>query len=263
MAAPHVAWKRRVGRLFRIFSARRPRSVVLIYHAVASGPASLPLERFREQVAWLARNVEVVSIDGILAPARAAGLRVALSFDDGYACLARTVAPILRQAGMSATVFLNTACISDSGPIASDASKGHTAGEEFLLWNEVDALYRMGWTIGSHGADHVDLTQLPDPEIRRQLQQSKAEIERRLGTECRHFAYTWGNHDRHVRAAVAQCGYESAFAGVHGAVQPSRDRYAISRIDVRADYELEDFIAVVRGDWDYLGLIQQARRLLQ
>ena len=263
MPSRHIAFKRLVGRFVRVIGATRPRSVVLIYHAVGSGPTSLPLDRFQEQVEWLRRNARVVSIDTLLAGDGTSGLQVALTFDDGYACIAKGVAPVLREAAMPGTVFVNTSCVGDAQSIRSDDSKGHVAGEDFLVWDDICAMRDMGWIIGSHGADHVDLTRLPDPEIRVQLRQSKAAIEERLGTECRHFAYTWGNHDARVRAAVKECGYDSAVAGVHGPVLPSSDRYAIPRIDIRSDYELEDFIAAVRGDWDYLGLVQRARRLLQ
>ena len=262
MAPRHVAWKRRIGRIFSGPAVRRARSVILTHHAVGSGRASLPLDRFKEQTDWLARNARVVPVDALLESTEEHGLRVALTFDDGYACVATAVAPVLQQAALAATVFLNTACVGDTQAISSDERLGHAFGEKFLVWSEVRALHELGWSIGSHGADHVDLTRLQNAEVHAQLRESKAAIEGRLGAKCRQFAYTWGNHDARVRAAVAQCGYDLALAGVHGAVLPSSDHFAIPRIDIRSDYELEDFIAVVRGDWDYLGLVQKVRRLL-
>jgi len=54
----------------------------------------------------------------------------------------------------------------------------------------------------------------------------------------------------------------SAVSGLHGPVLPASDRYALPRIDIRAEYELRDFADVVSGRWDYLGLKQRlARRL--
>jgi len=224
---------------------------------------SLSTNRFHEQVSWLAQNARVVSIDKLLECNDPAGLQVALTFDDGYACVSKAVASILQKEGMVATVYLNTACVGDLQPIASDESKGHYPGVDFLVWDEVRALYDVGWIIGSHGADHVDLTLLPDTEVLMQLTRSKAAIEERLDTSCRHFAYTWGHHNRRVRAAVAECGYSWAVAAVHGVVSPTVDRYAIPRIDIRRDYELDDFIAVVTGKWDYLRLLQRAKSLLR
>lgn len=263
MPSRHVIWKRRFGRFFRRPGEPRLRRVVLIYHAVDSGPSSLSRDRFAEQVDWLARNARVLGTHDLLECNDRNGLFVGLTFDDGYACVARSVAPVLRKSGMTATVFLNTACIGASTSQVSDVKKGHLPGEEFLVWSEVDALRDAGWTIGSHGVDHFDLTKLPDVEIARQLRESKADIEKRLKSACDQFAFTWGNHDRRVRDAVARSGYALAFAGVHGAIRSAGDRYAIPRIDIRSDYELDDFMAAVRGDWDYLGRIQQIRRILR
>lgn len=259
----HTSWKRWAGHLLRVFSTYGDRRVILIYHAVGSGPLSLPEQSFREHMNWLAENARVISIDNLLEGEGSTGLQVALTFDDGYESLYRTAAPILERAGLVAAAYLNTTCIGDCQRVASDPSKGHYPGEQFLLWEEVVALRGLGWIIGSHGADHVDLTRLPDAEAHVQLKQSKAAVEERLGTGCNHFAYPWGHHNSRVRGAVAQCGYRWAAAGVHGAVFAGCDRYAIPRIDIRKDYELEDFIAVVRGDWDYLRFVQSARQFLR
>lgn len=258
-----VTCKRWLGRLCRLVPRSRNRRLVLIYHAVGSGALALPTHRFREQVSWLAQNARVIAIDELLKCGDAVGLQVALTFDDGYASLFRNVAPILQTEGMVATVYPNTSCLGDIQRVASDESKGHYPSEEFLVWNEVKALRDVGWTIGSHGVDHVDLTSLPVREIHRQVTDSKQAIAKRLGVDCEHFAYTWGRHNEQVRAVVVDAGYRSAVAGTHGAVRCESDRYALPRIDIRRDYTLNDFIAVVRGEWDYLGWVQKARALLR
>ena len=40
------------------------------------------------------------------------------------------------------------------------------------------------------------------------------------------------------------------------------DRFALPRVDIRTDYELRDFIDVMAGRWDYLGLKQRLARML-
>lgn len=247
----------------RAFGTPRDRRVILTYHSVGSGPWSVPESRFREQLAWLVENARVTGIDRLLEPDQPCGLEVALTFDDGYECLHGIVAPILQSNGLAATVYLNTACIGDNRRIASDQSKGHYPDEEFLLWNEVLHLRELGWTIGSHGADHVDLTSLQETEVHSQLALSKAAIEGRTDSDCIHFSYTWGKNNRRVRKAVANCSYRWAVTCIHGAVVHPCAPLALRRVDVRQDYELSDFIAAVRGEWDYLGAIQSGRRLLR
>ena len=41
------------------------------------------------------------------------------------------------------------------------------------------------------------------------------------------------------------------------------DPTALPRIDVRAEYELADFVQVVKGAWDYLGAKQRLARAIR
>lgn len=189
-------------------------------------------------------------------------LQVTITFDDGYASLHDQVAPILAEYGATAMVYLNTGWIGDTTRKASDAALGHYPNEHFLTWREVEALAKAGWTFGSHGVEHLDLTRQDAAVVAQQLCDSKREIESRLGQPCQHFAYTWGRFTPSLQHAVKDAGYMSAVSGLHGPVLTASDQYALPRIDVRAEYELRDFVDVVTGHWDYLGLKQRlARRL--
>lgn len=250
-----------MGRLFGGRPAAR-RDVILIYHSVAGGPLSAPEARFRAQMAWLKDNARVVTLDELLDAPNPGGLRVVLSFDDGYRALHDTVHPILATQGFPAIAYLNSGLLGEYQHLPSRPELGHYPDEHFLTWSEAAHLAGHGWTVGGHGVDHVDLTQTPAEETHRQLVDCKAQIEAKLDVSCTHFAYTWGYSTPQVRAAVAAAGFRSAVAGLHGPVTSSSDRYALPRVDIRADYELRDFIDVVTGRWDYLGLKQRlARRL--
>lgn len=86
-------------------------AVVLMYHRITDvgrdtyGLAVSP-ERFAQQVEHLSSTGSVVPLSEVTAPARA--LRIAITFDDGYADNAHTAAPLLEQAGLSATYFITT-----------------------------------------------------------------------------------------------------------------------------------------------------------
>jgi peptidoglycan/xylan/chitin deacetylase (PgdA/CDA1 family) len=87
-----------------------------MYHRIGEEPAdpwalSVTPRRFNEQLAWLKRHREVLTLsdfgrrqrDGAL-PARA----IAITFDDGYACNASTAAPLLSAHDLPATIFVTT-----------------------------------------------------------------------------------------------------------------------------------------------------------
>jgi peptidoglycan/xylan/chitin deacetylase (PgdA/CDA1 family) len=257
-----LRWKRRLGVLWPAASGSREQ--ILIYHSVAGGPLSTLRERFESQMGWLAEHTEVVPLDALLTPAgRQHGKpRVALTFDDGYRTLHDTAMPILQRYGFTATVYLNSGHIGEFAHEPSDAAAGHYPEEQFMTWSEVAALRDAGWTIGSHGVEHLDLTLQTPAVIEAELTASKQAIAERTGKPCEHFSYTWGHWNAGVCEAVEQAGYRTAVAGVHAPVTTHADPLALPRLDIRREYELADFTAVVRGKWDCLGLYQRMRRLL-
>lgn len=239
-----------------------PRSVILLYHSLGTNPPVVAEADFRRQVAWLSENATLLPLEELLGKPAGGGLRVAITFDDGYASLHDSVATILAEHGATATVFLNTGWIGETARKVSDAAQGHYPHECFLTWREVETLAEAGWTVGSHGVEHLDLTRQDAIAVARELANSKREIESRLGRPCRHFAYPWGRFTPALKRAVEEAGYVSALSGLHGSVSSAFDRYALPRIDIRAEYELRDFVDVVTGRWDYLGFKQRlARRL--
>ncbi|MBI3675203.1 MAG: polysaccharide deacetylase family protein [Proteobacteria bacterium] len=248
MAAASSVWPKPVSR-----------NVILLYHAVGDGPWAITNREFRAQMAWLRDEARIVTLEQALQGNEQPGLQVAVTFDDGYRCIYENAFPIQEELGIPGAVFLNSGLVGDQTRTPSDVSKGHYPGESFLLWHEVMALREAGWTLGSHGSEHLDLTVEPDAIVRSQLLGSKREIESRLSVPCDLFAYTWGRSTSHLRALVAEAGYRYAMAGYHAPVRANADPMGIPRINIAREYSLSDFKAIVRGDWDYLGWSQRAK----
>lgn len=255
--------KRALGAIY----ARRPHSaarrIVLLYHSLGSSPFALSVDMFRRQMIWLAVAADIVPLNELLAGSRRAPLQVAVTFDDGYASLHASASPILKEAGATATVFLTTGSIGTDDRRTSDPARGHYPSETFLLWNEVEQLVAAGWSVGPHGVEHFDLTAQADDSVRTELGESRIRIQERLGHCLPVFAYPWGRNSGRVRTLAAESGYTHAVAGIHGPVLDSSDPFAIPRIDIARDYTLDDFKAIVRGDWDYLGWLQRVRAALR
>jgi len=251
----HLYWKRLLGTWLG-GTAVLPRKVILLYHALGEQPPAVARQDFRRQLQWLAEHARVLSLPQLLeAPAH--GLQVALTFDDGYASLYQEVAPLLLEYGMVATVYLNTAHVQEARREASDPASGHYPAQEFLMWPEVELLAAAGWDIGSHGVHHADLVQATPDLAAIELRDSRLQIEQRLQRPCEHFAYTWGRFNTRLQQQVREAGYLSAASALHGPLLDRSDRFALPRIDVRSDYTVEDFAAVVTGQWDWLRLKQR------
>lgn len=155
--------------------------------------------------------------------------RVRVTFDDAYASAA-TVFADLRLMGAPVTVFVCTAFARAGSPIQIAELAGDDPEELSTMdWDELRGHCENGIEVGSHGVSHAHLTELADDELRRELVDSKAEIEAELGRPCTELAYPYGEHDRRVRAAVEAAGYERGFAlwdCVRG------DPYAERRLDL-------------------------------
>ena len=261
----NLRWKRLLGEVYpRLSFTKKHRCIILIYHSVDGGPMSTKIEHFKRQMAWIAENAEVVSLESLLDRQceKNDKPQVVLTFDDGYRTVHDVVAPILKRYGLPATVYLNSGHIGDSGHELSDAGQGHYPDEEFMTWTEVAHLHDQGWLIGSHGVKHIDLTSQDEQMIEKQLTESKKEVSRMTGENCIHFSYTWGRHTPLVRELVAKAGYQSAVAGDHRVVSKESDLLSLPRLDVRREYTLGDFKSVVKGEWDYLGYYQRLREMM-
>jgi peptidoglycan/xylan/chitin deacetylase (PgdA/CDA1 family) len=245
--------------VYRLRPVSHPRRIVLLYHAVGDSPLAVREAAFSEQITWLAAAAEILPLQELLKGASKASLQAAITFDDGYQSLYNTAYPILKDAGATATLFLNTGWIGQHTPVAADAALGHYPDEFFLTWPEVEHLAQEGWEIGSHGVDHLDLTVQADGIVRGQLTESRHHIEERIARCSPVFAYVSGRHTKHLHALVAGAGYSEAVAGIHGTLTAHTDPFAIPRINITRSYGLNDFKAIVHGDWDYLRWIQKIR----
>ena len=263
-----LQWKRRLGKCYprALLHRNSSRKIILLYHAVGNGPQALAASLFAEQIQWLQNHCEIVSLSELLTSSvKENVIQVAISFDDGYACLYDVVAPILSATKTPATVYINTGwmgCSTEARRL-SDPNLGHYQGEAFLTWEEVMRLSQSNWEIGSHGVNHLDFTQVPLDIAITELKTSKQAIEARLNKGCKHFAYTWGKHTKQLRKqVVAKVGYQYAAAAHHAALTQKEDPLAFPRLNIDKDYSMDDFKAIVLGKWDYLNVIQRVKRLL-
>jgi peptidoglycan/xylan/chitin deacetylase (PgdA/CDA1 family) len=193
-------------------SVRRP--LVLCYHAVSPTWE----HRLCIQPDLLLRQV------GVLARFR----RVRATFDDAFRSAAR-VFPALEQMGVPLQLFVCTGYARDGAPLTIPELEGDDPEElATMSWDELRAHAERGVEVGSHGVSHPRLTQLSDDEVRRELRDSKEQIEGELGRPCVDFAYPYGEHDGRVRGLVRAAGYERAY----GLTDGDGDPFALHRLDL-------------------------------
>lgn len=251
----------RLWRAVRGLGRETGRCLILMYHDVGDGIAP---ELFKAQMEYLRGHAVVMPLEGLLRSARSGswrGTACAITFDDGYQGVYRHALPCLLDHAFPAMIYLSTGFIRNlDGKGRCAGQSGLIDGRPLLSWREVCEMDRKGMSFGSHLSEHGDLSVLGRCEALAQLRRSRDEIEQRLGKSCEHFAYPFGRLSMHSVNWVREAGYRTAVTTVHRPVALDDDVLRLPRAGVDDRYTLRDFVSVVRGDWDFIGLLQKLRR---
>jgi peptidoglycan/xylan/chitin deacetylase (PgdA/CDA1 family) len=202
---------------------------VLVYHSIAQQhPGQTGEQReldvdpatFRAEMDYLAREHHpVVSfadlIDALVGRATLPPSAVVITFDDGWKNQFTAAFPVLRHYGFTATFFVYTDAISN--------------GSAFMTWDDLRTLEQAGMTIGSHSRSHPMLTVRGVP-LNEEIEGSREDIMRHLGTAPEFFAYPYGDVDHHVVDLVRTAGYLGARGMGEGPGNAPSDRYAVKSV---------------------------------
>lgn len=145
---------------------------------------------------------------------------VSITFDDGWRDQHEYAFPLLRKYGFTATFFVPVGWI------------GHP---KVMPWSELREMAAEGMTIGTHGAKHLHFDQIGEPLLKKEIVDSKAEMESSLNRPVRYIAYPGGHWTTQAVAVVKSAGYASAFGVDHDIIQSQEHRYDIRRFHVGND----------------------------
>ncbi len=246
----------------------RPSLPVLLYHHVGA-PArgrftslTITPDRFEQHVRWLARlGYRGVRLQDWLA-ARAGAERlparpVLLTFDDGYADLARHAFPVLERYGFGATVFVVTGRIGGVNAWDTDAGAPPLpllSAEQIRDWSA------RGIDFGSHGRSHARLSGLTDDVLADEVHGSRRELERITGERVRAFAYPYGAGDERA-LCCARDAYDVAFTADDGLNDDRTDPHLLRRTLVQPGDTMLELVLRARLGRDPLLRLRTRLRL--
>ena len=231
-------------------------AVALMYHhllpenevgRLAGNNIVTTVEAFTEQLDWLLaegftaitpRELYACLCDGKPFPKRA----VLITFDDGYLSNAVYAYPLLKERGMTATVFLVTGVRGEPGQTMDtrlvqmmDADTIAATADVFTFAPHTHDLHK----VVSRGCSA--LTAASGSEVRADFCRSAEALCGVPGSDATVFSYPYGLYNDTVRAALKAEGVRLAFRASSGVITRDCDRYALPRFPVDTTVSLAEF----------------------
>ena len=247
-----MTWRRAATRtigecsnLVRAVLGNKPGFRLFLYHAVGSRLTcdsygiSIAPDLFDRHMAVLTSSDDVAICGFQDGAVPAAGLRTAVTFDDGYKDNLHHAAPILLKYGVPFTVFATSSFIRSSA-------------SEYLSPSELRELADLpGVMIGSHGATHVPLAGCDDRTLWNELNGSRLYLEDTIGRPVRVISYPHGSVTRRVSAVARQAGYVAGAGSRFDINAPGRDPLLLCRTEIVAGDSERVFRQKLAGAWDW------------
>ena len=242
-----------------------PRIVFLMYHELElvgrklcqSDPGYvryiLPLETFRLQMASIKesgrRGLNVGEALRYPPEHHASEPGVCITFDDGCETDLIAAAPVLRELGFNATFYVTAGFVGTPG---------------YLNAGQLRDLDAHGFQIGCHSMTHAYLSDLPEPELKREVVDAKLLIEGIVGHPIEHFSCPGGRYDQRTLRMARHAGFRSVANSEFHANSPAASRYELGRVAMLRDLQIEEFSSICRGRglWKKR-LLNEARRSAQ
>ncbi len=166
---------------------------------------------------------------------------VLLTFDDNYLGQYQYAFPLLRQYNYPAVWSVHTGYV------------GKLEGKPKATWDQLREMQQSGLiTIASHTVNHLNLSDLDDDKITKELVDSKQTLERELGIPIQYFTYPEGSYSDRVKEKVKEVGYKAALTmslnpRLEQPANTSEDMLAIRRY---GQSRLQDAISVAWNGLD-------------
>src|SRR5690625_7294467 len=132
---------------------------------------------------------------------------IGLTFYDGYHNVLKNALPVLNELGLTATNYIVSNHL--GGTNFWDADNG-VPSSTLMNQDEIIQWLEGGHEIGSHTQDHVHLPRIAPAEAKKQITQSKTDLEQLLGPKLTPFCYPYGHKPAEIEQWRADGGYDNA-----------------------------------------------------
>ena len=166
---------------------------------------------------------------------------VVLTFDDGYLDNF-TVGEKLNRINFGATFYI---------PTAFPGKKFDDKGITYMSWNDIKKLDSIGFEIGSHTVNHIDLALASDTSIQFEVSQSKVDLNKQLSKIPKTFSIPLGAYTTGVIGEIEKYKFEGCVTSNRGLMDIEHIQKA-PRIKIMENTDLINVItSYIRGNLKY------------
>jgi peptidoglycan/xylan/chitin deacetylase (PgdA/CDA1 family) len=211
------------------------RNAILMYHSIGEpypDGRCLSKETFRQHMAYLNRNFQVVDLPEVIAPVDTER-RIALTFDAGYENFYNKIYPILKEFGFPATQFV----IPDRIGVTNDDAKKNSLGIDWFDFMDEAQLRDLAEseivTIGNKTLTHMSIlpTIRDDKTLHREVGGGRRCLQELFNVSADRFCYGSGRFDPKSIEVVGE-HHAYAVGTIPRLIDQSVDPLTLPRIDM-------------------------------
>lgn len=237
------------------------RYFILGYHSVIDDPSdvwAISPRDFAAQMEILAqKRICIISLDSCveqLRQGKAPGNAVVITFDDGYLNFLQNAVPVLQKHQFPATLFVPANQIGQNSAWCKPELQRKLMG-----WSDLQEVIRLGYSVGSHSLNHVELTTLNPSELTQEVFESKNILEDHLGNLITSFACPFSVCSEREAKEIERAGYSCGCGpGVKYGNGLRTNRFMLGRAFVKNTDSTHDFINQINGFSFILNKIQKS-----
>ena len=210
--------------VFKVLVVKRQKSCsVLVYHSIWGDERLL----FAQQMDTLLKIASPIDVSK-LEKEYTQGTPVLVTFDDGFRSFRENALPELEKRKIPVVLFIPSQCLGERPRFTNNYN---TKKKEIVMRpEELLSLPHTLVTIGSHCQTHPHLTLIDKDIAKKEIVDSRKDLETLLGRTINLFAFPYGEYDNQILEWSRQADYQRVFSTLPD--QNKKDDFLYGRINV-------------------------------
>jgi len=129
-----------------------------------------------------------------------------------------------------------------------------------MNWNQLKELVSSGMSVQSHTMSHYLLGQMDRNRIEFELKTSRQQLEDELQTPVNFVSLPFGSYNKLYEDIARQAGYLGGCTSEIGFIHPQSEPFYLNRIDVKSQYDLEEFKKIAECSPGFIQKISRKKK---